>query len=72
MLIQNLFRLLFSFGIHYFNLPNLTKFTGLKGQSARSKIFVFQLTTVNISQKIPFDPKMGSLAPSVRALEFNQ
>ena len=44
----------------------------VKGQSARSKIFVSQLTTVNISQKIPFDPKMGSLAPFVRALEFNQ
>ena len=43
-----------------------------KGQSARSKIFVFKLTTENINQKITIDQKMGSLAPSVRALELNQ
>ena len=44
----------------------------VKGQSARSKIFVFKLTTENINQKITIDQKMGSLASSVRALELNQ
>ena len=43
-----------------------------KGQSARSKIFVLNFTTVNRNQKITFDSKMSSLAPSVRALELNQ